>query len=215
MLTYKASPAMTVRRLLVGFLACLPFAASRAVVEGSDDAALKRKFRGIQGVVVTTGLVADNQPKKWVAAYTNDARQIFAASLIDARNRDNLAYTGGALPVPKTVRVTWLEGRPRSNDDWTQGNIIGDYTIEVASRIPDEVLDYIRAGRGRALRLKFRLKDDGVLLGWDVEESSTLGGGHVWRMPGGDFKEAVIFNGKLAEPGWLILPDGRKIDTNY
>lgn len=191
MLTYQASTAVTVRRLLVGFLACLPFAAARAVVDGSDDAALKRKFRGIQGVVVVTGLAPGNKPKEWVSAQTENGRRIFGQSLMDARSRGNAAHTGGVLPVPKTVRVTWLEGRPRSNDDWTQGNIVGDYTIEVASRIPDEVLDYIRAARGRALRLKFRLKDDGVLLGWDVEESSTVGGGHVWRIPGGDFLDTV------------------------
>lgn len=191
MLTYQANSAMTIRRLLIGSLACLPFAAARAVFHASDDAALKRKFRGIQGVVVVSGNFPGSKSKRWVAAYADSGRQVFAKSTMDDRTRDNLAYTGGVLPVPKTVRVTWLEGRPRSNDDWTQGNIVGDYTIEVASRIPDEVLDYIRAGRGRTLRLKFRLKDDGVLLGWDVEESSTVGGGHVWRMPGGDFLDTV------------------------
>ncbi len=67
--------------------------------------------------------------------------------------------------------------------------LLGDYVVEVASRIPDEVLNYIRAGRRRALRLKFRLKDDGVLFGWDVEETHTTqhGTGLRYQFPGGDF----------------------------
>lgn len=62
----------------------------------------------------------------------------------------------------------------------------GDYTIPIASRIPDEVLQEIRKGGG-GLRLKFRLKPDGVLFGWDIERFS--GGLPRHSMPGGDFLE--------------------------
>jgi hypothetical protein len=115
------------------------------------------------------------------------------------------------------VRAVWREGS--GWDDvrkvWNEGKITGDYTIPIAERIPDEVLRDIRA-HGGALRLKFRLEPDGVLFGWDIERDGK-GTGYVFRydMPGGDFKEARIFNGKVAEWGWQILPDGRKIATDY
>jgi hypothetical protein len=62
--------------------------------------------------------------------------------------------------------------------------VLGDYTIAVASRIPDMVLQDIRA-RGGGLRLKFRLKPDGVLFGWDIERPG--GGISRFDLPGGDF----------------------------
>jgi hypothetical protein len=73
----------------------------------------------------------------------------------------------------------------------------------VAERIPDSLLDYIR-NNGGALRLKIRLKDDGVLIGWDVEEKFTTpyGSGIRYVLTGGDFREAQIFNGKVTDPGW-------------
>ena len=66
------------------------------------------------------------------------------------------------------------------------GEIIGDYTFHLASRIPDDVVREIRKNGG-GLRLKFRLKPDGVLFGWDIERFS--GGMPVHSMPGGDFLE--------------------------
>ncbi|MDB5797035.1 MAG: hypothetical protein JWP36_937 [Paucimonas sp.] len=69
-----------------------------------------------------------------------------------------------------------------------EGPIIGDYTIPVAERIPDEVLNDIRA-KGGALRLKFRLKPDGVMLGWDIERRAPIGDVSIHEMPGGDFLE--------------------------
>lgn len=66
------------------------------------------------------------------------------------------------------------------------GDVVGDYTFPVASRIPDEVVREIRKNGG-GLRLKFRLKPDGVLFGWDIERFS--GGLPRHSMPGGDFLE--------------------------
>lgn len=99
----------------------------------------------------------------------------------------------------------WREGVTSSQKGlhpWLGGTIVGDYTIEVASRIPDAVLDSIRK-EGGALRLKFRLKDDGVLLGWDIErrpdydptKTRTPEGLSIhyppgYELVGGDFKEA-------------------------
>jgi hypothetical protein len=66
--------------------------------------------------------------------------------------------------------------------------ISGDYRIPVAERIPDDVLNDIRA-HGGGLRLKFRLKPDGVLFGWDIERAAPLGDVSIFQMPGGDFLE--------------------------
>ena len=66
------------------------------------------------------------------------------------------------------------------------GQVLGDYTLPIASRIPDAVLQEIRKNGG-GLRLKFRLKPDGVLFGWDIERFS--GGLPRHTMPGGDFLE--------------------------
>lgn len=66
------------------------------------------------------------------------------------------------------------------------GEVRGDYTLPIATRIPEEVLKDIRKNGG-GLRLKFRLKPDGVMFGWDIERFS--GGLPRHSMPGGDFVE--------------------------
>lgn len=87
----------------------------------------------------------------------------------------------------------------------------------MAERIPDSILDYIRKNGG-ALRLKIRLKDDGILIGWDVEKSiprsncvKTYGetcSQLEYFLPGGDFKEAqpATFNGAENFPYSFPLP---------
>lgn len=62
--------------------------------------------------------------------------------------------------------------------------VVGDYTIPVATRIPDAVLQDIRA-HGGSLRLKFRLRPNGVLFGWDIQRPG--GGISRFDLPGGDF----------------------------
>jgi hypothetical protein len=78
------------------------------------------------------------------------------------------------------------------------GQAAGDYTIPIASRVPDDVIKDIRA-RGGGLRLKFRLKPDGVLFGWDIERFSS--GQVEYSMPGGDFREAGL---AYELPGGLV-----------
>lgn len=106
------------------------------------------------------------------------------------------------MPIPKVVRATWREGKFESvyGGSWKGGTIIGDYTVPVAERIPDSILDYIRQNGG-ALRLKIRLKDDGILIGWDVERSLPIPGckpGDAavctslhYFLPGGDFLDTI------------------------
>jgi hypothetical protein len=172
------------------------------------------------GVVVRLDAIGE---KESVTIVTDTNRRIAQPSLLSPKNNGILSFSGGALPVPKSVHVTWREGdvkreRVKKADgttyplQWIGGTIVGDYTIEVASRIPDEVLDSIRK-EGGALRLKFRLKDDGVLLGWDIERHG--GGISRYSMAGGDFREAYIFNGKVVDPGWYIDKNRQKVETNF
>ena len=104
--------------------------------------------------------------------------------------KGNTGKMGFPLPrIPQQVRVIW-----RKNDDvrLTNGKITyggplaGDYTIPVASRIPESIFEDIRKNGG-ALRIKFRLKPDGVMLGWDIQRK----GKYMLQsfMPGGDFLE--------------------------
>lgn len=100
-----------------------------------------------------------------------------------------------------------------SEGTWTGGTVMGDYTATVAERIPPEVFDYIRQ-HGGSLRLKLRIVDGAVLVGWDVEKYVPVEGwkpgdgdsGFHYYMAGGDFLEDKVFNGKIVEPGWERLP---------
>ncbi len=97
----------------------------------------------------------------------------------------------------------------------------------VASRIPHELLQDLRQSRG-VFRLKIRLHDDGVLIGWDIErrpgydpKKRNQYGNPTYVAPvhtfvGGDFREAEIFNGKAVRMGWYIHPKtGERIETDF
>jgi hypothetical protein len=120
----------------------------------------------------------------------SDNRPFYAKSRMVQRNREIMAFPISV--VPERVRVMWRDSSKlvRRADDPSMstyaGNILGDYTFPIASRIPDEVVKEIRKNGG-GLRLKFRLKSDGVLFGWDIERFS--GGLPRHSMPGGDFLE--------------------------
>ena len=113
----------------------------------------------------------------------------YAKSRTVKTNRSIRAFPGGI--VPEQVRVVW---RANADEGYTDkynrirysAPIVGDYTFPVASRIPDEIAKEIRK-HGGGLRLKFRLKPDGVMFGWDIERFS--GGLPRHSMPGGDFLE--------------------------
>lgn len=90
------------------------------------------------------------------------------------KNTDKMGFP---LPrIPQQVRVIW---RKTYQPVWAEdggisfkGELAGDYTIPVASRIPVSVFEEIERNGG-ALRIKFRLKPDGVMLGWDIQRKGT------------------------------------------
>lgn len=202
------------KRKLFMLLASLPLFAgcatgkSAAVNEPIDDP-LRNKFRGIRGVVLRLDAAT---PKKFITITSETGRRISGPGSLALNKVGNQTYTDNSLPIPKIVHVTWRKGAARYDEGiWTGGTVIGDYTVPVAERIPDDILDYIRKNGG-ALRLKIRLKDDGVLVGWDVEKrlpkpGCTVGVGETcyglhYLLPGGDFREAQIRDGKVIDPGW-------------
>lgn len=103
---------------------------------------------------------------------------------------DNTAKLSFPLPrIPQQVRVIWRgqdRGWDKVNRVWNDGSIAGDYTIPVASRIPTSVFEEIERNGG-ALRIKFRLKPDGVLLGWDIQRKGTGRYTFDYYMADGDF----------------------------
>jgi hypothetical protein len=104
------------------------------------------------------------------------------------------------------------------------GELLGDYTVTIASRIPESAIQEVRE-KGGALRLKFRLHSQGVLFGWDVTTLSyqteyKQDDGYPYRastrMAGGDFEEAWIYNGKVIKKGWYIHPVTKeRIETGF
>jgi hypothetical protein len=159
-------------------------------------------------------LMLDANPEKTgVVIYNEYGDAIAAASRLNKRIVQN--DHGGARRIPRAIRATWRTGNYRLTREgtWEGGTIMGDYTATVAERIPQAVFDYMRKNGG-SLRLKFRVVDGAVLVGWDVEkyvpvEGSKPGDGDSgihYYMAGGDFQEDRVFNGKVVEPGWEHIP---------
>jgi hypothetical protein len=121
-----------------------------------------------------------------VEMFADESQRTFYGTALARKN--NADKMGFPLPrIPQKVRVIW---RPTNTARLGNGRIeysgplAGDYTIPVAPRIPEAVLEDVRRNGG-ALRIKFRLKPDGVMLGWDIQRS----GAYVFEytMAGGDF----------------------------
>jgi hypothetical protein len=95
-------------------------------------------------------------------------------------------------------------------DAFYGGTVLGSYTVPVASRIPDDLLDAMREGVG-GFGLKIRIHPDGPLIGWELSRGFNL-----QYFAGGDFREADIENGKVLRKGWYIHPKtGQKIETDF
>jgi len=180
------------KRKLLSLVAAWPWlVACESTAGAANDPNPLARFRGI-GVV----LVVDAIPGvelKGVEFYDDRHYKIYSSSTLSKRNREIMALGGARVPL--TVRVVWrspyqpivgLDLYGNYSTFTYAGELAGDYTLPIASRIPNDVLRDIRA-RGGALRLKFRLKTDGVLFGWDIERSGgTLSD---FYLPGGDFLE--------------------------
>ena len=182
----------------------------------SDSAqrGLNYKFRGAySGQIAVDGF----GEKGCVVMYDDKGAVFFQRGVVSIKNAS--IYDKGRMRTPVTLRVIWrmandpkcrMDGRTRIFEG---GTLIGDYTVPVASRIPDDLLEAVRQGKG-TFRLKIRVSDDGPLIGWDLETNQPYPDWHI--MAGGDFREAHIFNGKPRRKGWYIdRKTGRNIETDF
>lgn len=157
----------------------------------------------------------------------NEHRQLFFAhSGLNPPNGRITASYGADFGVPKFLRVEWrdkieMESRgalKRGLPDgaFYGGKTLGDYTVPVASRIPESLLED-RRRNGGGFRLKIRIHPDGPLIGWDLERGVGTGpDGSKFHHAGGDFQEAHIYNGQVLRKGWYIHPrTGQRIETDY
>jgi len=214
-MTNTAHQPDIMKRKLLTLFASVPLFTACSATSGNlstdpEDVRLRKKFRGIYGVVLRIDAAS---PKKFNMITSETGNSISGASLLSLDNVKNQTYTDNSMPIPKSVRATWREGAVQYQGQgvWTGGTVVGDYTVPVAERIPDDVLDYIRKNGG-ALRLKIRLKDDGILIGWDVEKSLPIPGCKPgedltctaihYLLPGGDFRERRPSYGGVPDPGW-------------
>jgi hypothetical protein len=191
--------------ILVG---CQP---SREELAYASASTAQKRFRRL-GAVLSVDSVRGAE-LLGVEFFADESKVAFYQSSVQALyNSSLLAFPGGIL-IPEFVRVVWHDSSEiisRDNGAITtyNGNIIGDYKVPIASRIPDSFIAALRK-RGGALRLKFRLHPEGVLFGWDMELRVPMGNGQNMiqhEAPDGDFVEAYIYNGKAEKLGWYIHP---------
>jgi hypothetical protein len=208
--------------------------AGPSTAQPSEDATLKHKFRGVYG----GELRVDSTFKTDKVVITNpDTGYLFNIGMGAFRpGADKVSGYGGnvagdRLAVPRRLRMM------RYRDDakflsahrppYFEGTPIVDVTIPVAERIPEETLDDLRKNGG-SLRLKLRIHPDTLLVGWDIvrirghKPSNTDPSGMYIYVPsqyssiGGDFREAIVFNGRVVEKGWYIDPKTKqRIETSY
>jgi hypothetical protein len=203
----------------------------------SDSAqqGLNYKFRGVHsGQLVVDGF----GQKGCVVMYDDKGQMFYQSGTLSIKNAS--IYDQGVFRIPVTLRVIWRIANDLQcvMDNQTRifkgGTIVGDYTVPVASRIPNELLEDIRTNKGK-FRLKIRVADDGPLIGWDIESRPDYDPNkkHLYnppyhRMIGGDFNEKrkvyfkqtpkglVHLDPEILEPGWYIdRKTGKKIQTDF
>jgi hypothetical protein len=150
-----------------------------------------RELRGM-GAVVVFDLAEGARRKVGVNATSDAGNILFSPATLTQTGGGNFSFGGGSnMSFPRYVRITWREDvNEKAGLYWTTGTVIGDYKVEVLSHIPENVFKYVAAAHGRVIVLRFRVKDDGVLLAWDVQETvahPSGGRGFVFSMHGGDF----------------------------
>jgi hypothetical protein len=209
------------RRCLVGLLAgasqtaCSQEVPTNAAPAVRDAAYWKRKFGDLKGGELFVDAFGR---KNAVMIYREDGSRFYSSATLHPRNASHYTY-GAEFGVPITLRVVWRTGETRATpdgNDYQGGTIAGDFTVPVAERIPDEVLHDLRKNGG-GFRLKLRVHDDGLLVGWDIRR------GLGFFMTGGDFKEArVVYLGSgnetqsRRERGWYIHPKTKeRIETDF
>lgn len=188
----------------------------------AEDTQLKHKFRGLRGGQLRVDSLFQ---VRGLNIFNERGRLFFASAVITPPHRTNASY-GADFGVPKFLRFEWRDRTEMEHDGalkrglpdgaYYGGNILGNYTIPVAARIPDALLEDKRRNGG-GFRLKIRIHPDGPLIGWDLERGVGTGpDGSKFHHAGGDFQEAYIYQGEVLRKGWFIHPKtGQRIETDY
>jgi hypothetical protein len=205
----------------------------------------RHKFRGMSG----GELYADAAPMKPnVMIFNETGHLFFMKSTMSVRTNSKHSY-GAQFGVPITLRATWRDDAPpepgkppnkvvMSGNRFVGGVLLGDVTVPVAERIPDDFLDLMRKYQCGFI-LKLRLTDETLLIGWELRLGKTYPAprdthGNAYTRPdvddtaGGDFCERrVVFIGipptGVEDKGHMLeLPDwirdkktGQKVLTGY
>jgi hypothetical protein len=205
--------------------------ASRSSIS-NEDAGLKVKFRGVYGGELRVdSTFATNR----VLILNPDTGYLFniGRGSFGPKAASYSSYGGGVsgdrLVIPIRLRMLRYPEEAKflnaQKFPYYDGAPIVDVTVPVAERIPDEALDDLRKNGG-SLRLKLRIHPETLLVGWDIVRRPRSAprdpsGLYVYVAPqfsslGGDFREAIIDNGRVVERGWYIDPQtGERIETNY
>jgi hypothetical protein len=183
----KMKTAPNKRTLPTLALACFALSACAQTGRPQTD----RELKGME-MIIDYRLAPGAADKEGVQALTDAGNQMFSSAELNPKNGGVSSFGGGTgMSFPRWVRVTWREDMTTTFSPYTTGKIVGDYTVEVLSRIPPEIFRYVAAAPRRTIVLKFRLKDDGVLFAWGVVERGVYG--NKYKMEGGDKVEGGIF----------------------
>lgn len=144
-----------------------------------EDRALKFKYRGIRGAEL---LVDSLEETQGVNMFDDRGGRFYGSASLSVRNRSRHSYSGGEIALPKWIRVEWRDKIKMEEDgafkrglppgSFYGGSLLGNHTVKIAERIPDDLLDEVRAHRG-GLRLKIRVHPQGVLVGGDLRTGLT------------------------------------------
>ena len=188
----------------------------------SEDEFLQYKLRGLNGGQLRVDSLFYVEG---LNIFNEHGRLFFATAGMTPPHRANASY-GAEFGVPKFLHFEWrdkIEMEPRGalkrglpDGAYYGGTVLGNYTIPVASRIPDALLEDKRRNGG-GFRLKIRIHPDGPLIGWDLKRGIGTGpDGSKFHHAGGDFQEAYIYQGQVLRKGWFIHPKtGERIETDY
>lgn len=144
------------KRKLNATLMLLPVASflsnRKAVAMGRPPISPSDRFKGLGLTLVVDAVPGAKMLGNEFFADGSDS-PFYASSVTRQGNRSIMAFPSGK--VPESVRVVWRDSSEivGRKDDPTQntyaGKVLGDYTIPIASRIPDEVVAEIRKNGGR------------------------------------------------------------------
>lgn len=231
------------QRVLLAVLAVLPQWACSQQQTGlmkpstplsAEDAALKHKFRGMRGGELRVDSTFETDSVVIINADTgllfNIGKGVFGPGASSVSGYGGNA-DGDRLVMPKYLRMMRYPDDAKflsaHRPPYFEGAPLVDVTVPVAARIPPEALDDLRK-HGGGLRLKLRIHPETLLVGWDIARrpgydpakkdqfgnSVYVPAEYSWV--GGDFREAIRFNGRIVEKGWYINPKtGQRIETDF